>query len=61
VRNNATTIQNVVTYDAVIDVDNADLALRPTMTASMTFVYATRSSWLARQSQTRCSGPGAIR
>jgi HlyD family secretion protein len=42
VRDNATTIQNVVTYDAVIDVDNTDLALRPTMTANVTFVYATR-------------------
>jgi HlyD family secretion protein len=43
VRDNATTIQNVVTYDAVIDVDNTDLALRPTMTANVTFVYATRA------------------
>jgi HlyD family secretion protein len=43
VRDNATTIQNVVTYDAVIDVDNSDLALRPTMTANVTFVYATRA------------------
>jgi HlyD family secretion protein len=43
VRDNATTIQNVVTYDAVIDVDNSDLALRPTMTANVTLVYATKS------------------
>jgi HlyD family secretion protein len=42
VRDNAQTIQNVVTYDAVIDVDNADLTLRPTMTANCTFVYATK-------------------
>jgi HlyD family secretion protein len=42
VRDNATTLQNVVTYDAVIDVDNGDLALRPTMTANASFVYATR-------------------
>jgi len=41
VRDNAQTIQNVVTYDAVLDVDNADLSLRPTMTANCTFVYAT--------------------
>jgi HlyD family secretion protein len=41
VRDNATTLQNVVTYDAVIDVDNSDLTLRPTMTANVTFVYAT--------------------
>jgi HlyD family secretion protein len=44
VRDNATTIQNVVTYDAVIDVDNADMALRPTMTANATFIYATRDN-----------------
>jgi HlyD family secretion protein len=43
VRDNATTLQNVVTYDAVIDVDNSDLALRPTMTANVTFVYATEA------------------
>jgi HlyD family secretion protein len=43
VRDNASTLQNVVTYDAVIDVDNSDLALRPTMTANVTFVYATRA------------------
>jgi HlyD family secretion protein len=42
VRDNAQTVQNVVTYDAVIDVSNADRALRPTMTANCTFVYATR-------------------
>jgi HlyD family secretion protein len=43
VRDDATTLQNVVTYDAVIDVDNSDKALRPTMTANVTFVYATKT------------------
>ena len=38
VRNSPTTNQGVVTYDAVIDVENADLALRPGMTANVTFV-----------------------
>ncbi len=38
VRNAPTTNQGVVTYDAVIDVDNKDLALRPGMTANVTFV-----------------------
>jgi HlyD family secretion protein len=38
VRNAPTTTQGVVTYDAVIDVDNGDLALRPGMTANVTFV-----------------------
>lgn len=42
VRDNAQTIQNVVTYDAVIDVDNGERFLKPGMTASVTFVYATR-------------------
>jgi HlyD family secretion protein len=43
VRENAQTIQNVVTYDAVIDVDNRERALMPGMTASVTFIYATRA------------------
>jgi HlyD family secretion protein len=42
VRDNATTIQNVVTYDAVLDVDNSERLLKPGMTASVTFTYATR-------------------
>lgn len=40
VRNAPTTTQGVVTYDAVIDVDNGDKALRPGMTANVTFVLA---------------------
>ncbi|MDP9152196.1 MAG: efflux RND transporter periplasmic adaptor subunit [Myxococcota bacterium] len=40
IRNAPTTVQSVVTYDAVIDVDNGDLRLRPGMTATVTFVYA---------------------
>jgi HlyD family secretion protein len=39
IRNSATTVQNVVTYDAVIDVNNDDLRLRPGMTANVTIVY----------------------
>lgn len=42
IRDNAQTIQNVVTYDAVVDVDNSDRVLKPGMTASVTFTYATR-------------------
>lgn len=38
VRNAPTTNQGVVTYDAVIDVENPDLSLRPGMTANVTFV-----------------------
>ncbi|MBK6599538.1 MAG: efflux RND transporter periplasmic adaptor subunit [Proteobacteria bacterium] len=35
IRNAPQILQNVVTYDAVIDVDNADLKLKPGMTASV--------------------------
>jgi HlyD family secretion protein len=47
IRNAATTVQNVVTYDAVIDVDNTDLRLRPGMTANVTVVYAERRGAVA--------------
>jgi HlyD family secretion protein len=46
IRNAATTVQNVVTYDAVIDVANPDLKLRPGMTASIAFVPARRDDAL---------------
>jgi HlyD family secretion protein len=46
IRNAATTIQNVVTYDAVIDVPNDDLRLRPGMTANVTVVYDERKDVL---------------
>ena len=47
IRNAATTVQNVVTYDAVIDVDNSDLRLRPGMTANVTVIYAERQGVLS--------------
>ncbi len=40
VRNAPTTSSGVVTYDAVIDVDNSDKSLRPGMTANVTFVLS---------------------
>jgi HlyD family secretion protein len=46
IRNAAQTVQNVVTYDAVIEVDNSDLKLRPGMTANVTVVYARREDVL---------------
>ena len=46
VRNAPQTLQNVVTYDAVIDVDNPDLKLKPGMTANVTVVYADRTDVL---------------
>ena len=45
-RNAPQTVQNVVTYDAVIDVSNPNLELRPGMTANVTFVYDQRDSAL---------------
>ena len=47
IRNAAQTLQNVVTYDAVIDVDNGDLKLRPGMTANVTVTYAQRDDVIA--------------
>jgi HlyD family secretion protein len=46
IRNSPQTVQNVVTYDAVIDVENADLKLKPGMTANVTFVYAEKADVL---------------
>lgn len=40
IRNAAQSVQNVVTYDAVINVENPDLVLKPGMTANCTFVAA---------------------
>jgi HlyD family secretion protein len=46
IRNAAQMVQNVVTYDAVIDVANPDLKLRPGMTANVTVVYAEKQDVL---------------
>jgi HlyD family secretion protein len=46
VRNAAITVQNVVTYDAVVEVPNQDLKLKPGMTANVTFLIAERSNVL---------------
>lgn len=42
VRNAPVSIQNVVTYDVVIDVDNSALKLKPGMTANVSIVTATK-------------------
>jgi HlyD family secretion protein len=47
IRNAAQTLQNVVTYDAVIDVENVDLKLRPGMTATVTIVFAEKEDVVA--------------
>ncbi|MBM4257766.1 MAG: efflux RND transporter periplasmic adaptor subunit [Deltaproteobacteria bacterium] len=42
VRNAPQIVQNVVTYDVVVAVENADLALKPGMTASLSIITAQR-------------------
>ena len=44
VRQAPTTVQNVVTYDVVVDVDNRDGALKPGMTATTRIVKAERDN-----------------
>jgi HlyD family secretion protein len=44
VRNSPTTLQNVVTYDTVISVNNADLKLKPGMTANVSIIIAERTN-----------------
>jgi HlyD family secretion protein len=46
IRNAPQTVQNVVTYDAVIDVDNGDFKLKPGMTTNVTVVYAEKDDVL---------------
>lgn len=46
IRNAATTVQNVVTYNAIIEFDNPELKLRPGMTASVSITYSERSDVL---------------
>jgi len=46
VRNSPTTLNNVVTYDAVIGVTNADYKLKPGMTANVSVIVAQRDNAL---------------
>ena len=46
VRNAATTVNNVVTYDCVIGVTNADYKLKPGMTANVSIIVAQRQNVL---------------
>ncbi len=47
VRYEATTVSNVVTYNAVVAVDNAELKLRPGMTANVAFIIRASRDVLA--------------
>jgi HlyD family secretion protein len=51
VRQSPQTVQNVVTYDVVVSVDNSDLALKPGMTAATLIVTAERADVLRVPSQ----------
>lgn len=46
VRNAPVSVQNVVTYDVVVGVDNTDLRLKPGMTANVTIVVARKDQTL---------------
>src|SRR6266404_2951702 len=46
IRNSPITVQNVVTYDTVIGVDNPDLKLKPGMTATLSITTAQRNGVL---------------
>jgi HlyD family secretion protein len=46
IRNSPITVQNVVTYDTVIGVNNSDLKLKPGMTANVSIIVAERNDTL---------------
>jgi HlyD family secretion protein len=59
VRDASQTVQNVVIYDAVIDIDNGALKLKPGMTANVTFVVAERPGALRLPNAALRFRPGA--
>ncbi len=58
VRNAPITVQNVVTYDIVIGVDNTDLRLRPGMTANVSIILAREDDVLKLPNQALRFKPG---
>lgn len=60
VRQSPQTVQNVVTYDAVVGVANPDLTLKPGMTASMRIVVAQKDDVLRVPNQALRYTPGGI-
>jgi len=60
IRQSPQTVQNVVTYDAVVNVDNGDLALKPGMTASTQIVLAQRDDVLRVPDQALRFAPGGL-
>ncbi len=61
VRQSPQNIQNVVTYDVVVSVDNNDLALKPGMTAASRIVTAERDDVLRVPSQALRYAPGGLK
>ena len=60
VRQSPQTVQNVVTYDVVVDVDNTDLTLMPGMTAATDIITAQRTGVTRVPDQAlRYAPPGA--
>ncbi len=59
VRQSPQTVQNVVTYDVVVSVDNTDLALKPGMTAATRIVVDERRDVLRVPSQALRYAPAA--
>lgn len=59
VRQSPQTVQNVVTYDAVVGVDNHDLALMPGMTASTQIIIDQRPDVLRVPDQALRYAPGS--
>ena len=60
VRQSPQTVQNVVTYDAVVSVDNKDLALKPGMTASTRIIVDQRTNVLRAPNQALRYKPSAL-
>jgi HlyD family secretion protein len=61
VRQSPQNIQNVVTYDVVVSVDNTDLALKPGMTAASRVVTDERKDVLRVPSQALRFAPAGVR
>jgi len=60
VRQSPQTVQNVVTFDAVVSVKNEDLALKPGMTASTRIVVDQRSDVIRVPNQALRYAPGGL-
>jgi HlyD family secretion protein len=60
VRQSPQTVQNIVTYDVLVSVDNSDLALKPGMTASNRIVIDQRNDALRVPNQALRYAPGGL-